>query len=146
MTGVPQDNLYSAGWAISCGDKAWPRDVGTYARNVAIDRARFPLTAGAPANIAPCSAWAVRPTGPEPKVEPNGKRNVLILQNLREPTTPVRGAQSMRQAIGSDASLVTVEAGGHGVLIHPEPNQCAINALDDFLTAGLLLPGDKSCG
>ena len=146
LPGVPQDNLFSAGWAISCADRAWPRDVATYARNVATDRARFPLTAGAPANIAPCSVWGVTPTGPEPKVEPIGRRNVLIVQNRRDPSTPLRTAQGMRRAMGSDASLVTVDAGGHGVLIHPTPNQCAIGTLETFLTEGELPRGDKPCG
>jgi pimeloyl-ACP methyl ester carboxylesterase len=145
MPGVPRDNLFSVGWAISCADKAWPRDIATYARNVAADRARFPLTAGAPANVAPCSAWGVVPSGPEPTVGPSGKRNVLILQNRRDPSTPLRTAQGMRRAMESDAVLVVVDAGGHGVLIHPEPNGCAVDALEDFLTAGELPGRDMSC-
>ncbi|GAB2583909.1 hydrolase [Paractinoplanes abujensis] len=145
LPNVPQDNLLSVGWAYSCGDKAWPRNVGTYARNVAADRAAFPLTAGAPANVAPCSAWAVQPAGPEPAVEPIGRRDVLILQNERDPSTPLNGARGMRRAMGSDAVLVTVDAGGHGVLIHPKPNACAIGALTSYLTTGALPATDKAC-
>lgn len=145
MPGVPQDNLLSAGWAFSCGDEAWPRDLQTYARNTAIDRARFPLTAGAPANIAPCSAWAVQPSGPGPKVRSLGTRNVLILQNERDPATPLDGAQRMRRAMGSDAVLVTVDAGGHGVLIHPNPNACAIGAMTSYLLNGNLPAKDEAC-
>jgi pimeloyl-ACP methyl ester carboxylesterase len=145
LPNVPQDNLFSAGWAFSCGDTAWPRDVKTYARNTATDRAAFPLTAGAPATIAPCAAWAVRPAAPEPTVKPIGKRNVLILQNERDPSTPLRTAEGMRRAMGSDAVLVTVDAGGHGVLIHPRPNPCAIGALETYLTAGSLPATDKTC-
>ncbi|MBE1461430.1 pimeloyl-ACP methyl ester carboxylesterase [Kibdelosporangium phytohabitans] len=145
LKGVPHDNLFSVGWAISCADKAWPRHTLTYALNTLVDRARFPLTAGAPANIAPCAAWKVAPTGPEPTIEPTGKRNVLILQNLRDPATPLRTAQGMRRAMGADASLVTVDAGGHGVLVHPEPSRCAIDTLKSFLTVGALPREDKSC-
>jgi pimeloyl-ACP methyl ester carboxylesterase len=145
LEGVPTDNLYSAGWAISCGDKAWPRDIGTYARNTAADRAEYPLTAGAPANLTPCAAWATRPAGPEPKVKPIGKRNVLILQNRRDPATPLSTARGMRKAMGSDAVLVDVDAGGHGVLVHPEPNACAIGALDTYFVSGQLPSADKSC-
>ena len=145
LPNVPQDNLFSAGWAYSCGDQAWPRDVRTYARNTAADRAAYPLTGGAPANLSPCAAWAVRPTAPEPTVRPLGKRNVLILQNERDPSTPLRTAQGMRRAMGSDAVLVTVDAGGHGVLIHPKPNACAIGALQSYLTAGNLPASDKAC-
>lgn len=145
MPGVPQDNLLSAGWAFSCGDKAWPRDVRSYARNTATDRAKFPLTAGAPGNIAPCSAWAVQPSGPEPKVRPLGKHNVLILQNERDPATPLMGAQNMRRAMGSDAVLVTVDAGGHGVLTHPNPSACALGAMTKYLVGGTLPAKDKAC-
>jgi len=68
LPGVPQDNLFSVGWAISCGDARWPRDVRTYARNTAADRAAHPLTAGAPANVTPCSFWKFRPIEPAVRV------------------------------------------------------------------------------
>jgi pimeloyl-ACP methyl ester carboxylesterase len=145
MPGVPQDNLLSAGWAYSCGDKAWPRDARTYARNTKTDRAEFPLTAGAPANIAPCAAWAVQPAGPEPVVRPLGKRNVLMLQNDRDPATPLSTARAMRRTLGSDAVLVTIDAGGHGVLVHPTPNACAIGAMTSYLVRGELPAKDKAC-
>lgn len=145
LANVPQDNLFSAGWAYSCGDRAWPRDVKTYARNTAADRAAFPLTAGAPANIAPCAAWAARPIAPEPTVKPIGKRNVLILQNDRDPSTPLRSAKGMRRAMGSDAVLLTVDAGGHGVMIHPKPSACAVGAFESYLTAGTLPSSDIAC-
>ncbi|MDY7090050.1 MAG: alpha/beta hydrolase [Actinomycetota bacterium] len=145
LPNVPQDNLFSAGWAFSCGDQAWPRSVKTYARNTAADRTAFPLTAGAPGNIAPCSAWPVHPKDPEPTVQPIGKRNVLILQNERDPSTPLRSAQGMRRAMGSDAALVTVDAGGRGVLVHPQPSACAIGALETYLTGGSLPATDLNC-
>ena len=145
LPGIAPDNLFSVGWAISCGDRAWPRDVRTYARNVAADRATHPLTAGAPANIAPCSAWKVQPVEAEPKVTSTGTRNVLILQNRRDPSTPLRTAQGMRRALGPDAALVDIDAGGHGVVVHPTPNTCAISTMDAFLTTGALPAGDRSC-
>jgi pimeloyl-ACP methyl ester carboxylesterase len=145
LPNVPQDNLFSAGWAYSCGDQAWPRDVRRYARNVAADRTANPLMGGAPANIAPCSAWAVRPTAPEPEVKETGKRDVLILQNERDPSTPLRTAQGMRRAMGADSVLVTVDAGGHGVLVHPQPSACAIGALEAYLTVGELPAQDLAC-
>jgi hypothetical protein len=145
LPGVPQDNLYSVGYAISCADQAWPRSVRTYARNTAVDRARYPLTAGAPANVTPCSFWQVQPVEPEAAVTRTGTRNVLILQNRRDPATPLRAARGMRRAMGDDAGLVTVDAGGHGVLIHPEPSACAVSAMETFLTGGGLPAGDRRC-
>ncbi|MTD55459.1 alpha/beta fold hydrolase [Amycolatopsis sp. RM579] len=145
LPGLPPDNLLSTGWAISCADKAWPRDVRTYAHNTAADRARFPLMAGAPANVAPCSFWSTQPRDAEPKVQSVGTRNVLILQNRRDPSTPLRAAQGMKKAMGSDAVLVEVDAGGHGVLVHPQPNSCAISAMNKYFMTGELPAGDLTC-
>jgi len=145
LPGVPQDNLYSVGYAVSCADEAWPRDLRMYARNTAKDRARHPLTAGAPANVTPCSYWPVQPVEPAATVTSTGARNVLILQNRRDPSTPLSTARAMRRALGGDASLVTVEAGGHGVLIHPEQNTCAMGTMKAYLTEGELPRGDRRC-
>lgn len=146
MAGVPADNLFSVGWAISCGDKAWPSDYRAYSRTVQADRERYPLTAGAPANYAPCSAWSPsEPRQPEPKVTQTGNRNVLILQNRRDPSTPLRAAQGMKKAMGSDAIFVEVDAGGHGVLVHPDQNTCAIGAMNTYLVKGDLPAQDLTC-
>ncbi|GIJ50917.1 hydrolase [Virgisporangium aliadipatigenens] len=145
MPGVPQDNLFSVGWAISCGDTAWTRDVRVYERNTAADRAAFPLTAGAPSNVAPCAFWPVKPVERDVDVRSLGLRNVLILQNRRDPATPLRTAQGMRRALGNDAVLVDVDAGGHGVAIHMNPNACAIGAMNTFFATGELPAGDRSC-
>lgn len=87
----------------------------------------------------------MRHPAPEPAVRPIGKRNVLILQNERDPSTPLRAAKGMKRAMGSDAALITVDAGGHGVLIHPRPSACAIGALESYLTAGELPATDLTC-
>jgi pimeloyl-ACP methyl ester carboxylesterase len=145
LPGVPQDNLFSVGWAISCGDARWPRDIRTYARNTAADRIAHPLTAGAPANVTPCSFWKFRPIEPPVGVSDVGVRNVLIVQNQRDPATPLITAQGMRKALGSGAALIDIDAGGHGVVIHPDQSSCAITALETFLTDGQLPAQDKSC-
>lgn len=145
MAGVPADNLFSVGWAISCADKAWSSDYRGYERIVQVERERHPLMAGAPANIAPCSFWQVKPRQPEPKVAQTGNRNVLILQNRRDPATPLRGALGMKKAMGSDATFVEVDAGGHGVLVHPGLNDCAIGAMNTYLVKGELPARDLTC-
>ena len=60
-------------------------------------------------------------------------------------STPLRSAQGMRRAMGSDAALVTVDAGGHGVLVHPKPSACAIGTLETYLTGGSLPATDLNC-
>jgi pimeloyl-ACP methyl ester carboxylesterase len=145
LPGIPADNLFSVGWAISCGDEAFPRDLGTYLRNTASDRAAYPLTAGGPANIHPCSFWKTRPVEPAVQIHDEGQRNVLILQNRRDPATPLAAARGMRRALGSRAVLVEVDAGGHGVILHPRRSACAIDPMTAYLTGGQLPQADIQC-
>jgi hypothetical protein len=41
--------------------------------------------------------------------------------------------------------LVTVDAGGHGVVVHPRPSACAMGALEAYLTVGELPAQDLAC-
>jgi pimeloyl-ACP methyl ester carboxylesterase len=142
--GVPSDNALAAAYAVVCGDVRWPRDVRTYARNVAADRRAHPLSAGAPANIWPCAFWS-EPVEPPVAITGSGPRNVLILQNERDPNTPLAGGRGMRTALGKRAVLVTADAGGHGVYGTPGAGACATATADTFLTTGVLPPRDTTC-
>ena len=141
---VPVDNSIAVLYAIVCGDTAWPRDVDRYARDVAVDRRLFPITAGMPANVWPCAFWPSRPLEPPVAVTGKGPRNVLILQNLRDPATGWLGALGMRRALDRRAALVTQDAGGHGVYgIRSGP--CAADIATTFLTTGTLPGRDVFC-
>ena len=50
------------------------------------------------------------------RVTDRGPRNVLIVQNTRDPATPLVTALGLRRALGSRAVMVTVDQGGHDVL------------------------------
>jgi hypothetical protein len=54
------ENLFASRFAVICGDSAWPRSLGTYQVNVAVDRIRYPLLGAATANISACAYWAPR--------------------------------------------------------------------------------------
>jgi pimeloyl-ACP methyl ester carboxylesterase len=136
------DNYVSVLNAIACNDTAWPRDPGVYARDVAIDRRQFPVTAGMPANIRPCAFWPHRPLEPPVRVTSRGPRNVLIVQNTRDPSTSWRNALGLRHALGRRAVLVTVDAGGHIALGR---GTCADTTAAAFLATGRLPARDRSC-
>jgi hypothetical protein len=85
---VPADNGLAALFAVVCGDVAWPVDLRAYQREVASDRRAYPLTNGMPAKVWPCARWRFRPIEPPVTVTGHGPRNVLILQNLRDPGVP----------------------------------------------------------
>lgn len=72
-----------------------------------------------------------------------GPSNILLMQNLRDPATPLAGARAMRAALGGRAGLVTVDQGGHGVL-GVNPNRCGSETVLRFLM-GHDRPVDASC-
>lgn len=49
------------------------------------------------------------------RVDDQGPSNLLLVQNERDPGTPLAGAKALRRAFGDRAVLVTVDRGGHGV-------------------------------
>ncbi|HKT03882.1 MAG TPA: alpha/beta fold hydrolase [Rugosimonospora sp.] len=141
---VPADNQTAALYAVVCDDAAWPRSISTYARNVAAGRRLFPATAGMPDNIWPCAFWPSHPIEPPVRVTGDGPRNVLILQNLRDPATAWISGFGLRQALGRRAAFVSVDQGGHGVyLITAAP--CAADIATTFLTTGALPDHDQLC-
>ncbi|MEV7630567.1 alpha/beta hydrolase [Actinoplanes sp. NPDC089786] len=138
------DNSIAVLYAIVCGDVSWSRDTGQYARNTAAHRRAYPATAGWPANIWPCAFWAHRPVEPPVTVTDRGPRNVLILQNQRDPSTSWRNGYGLRRALGDRAAFITVDAGGHGIYgIRSGPCTDAITT--EFLTSGRLPARDRFC-
>jgi len=142
--GVPADNHYAALFAIVCGDVSWPRTPAVYARNVAADRRAWPITAGMPANVWPCAFWQFRPVEPPVKVTATGPRNVLILQNLRDPATSLRSGTGLRAALGRRAAFVTQDAGDHGIF-GARSGPCVDAIATAFLTTGALPGRDRRC-
>lgn len=138
---VPPDNSIAALYSIVCGDAAWPRNPNLYARQVRADRRAWPLTAGMPVNIWPCAFWQ-RPIERLVRVTDDGPRNVLILQNERDPATSLASALGLRDALDDRAAMVTLDAGSHGVYgLSPCVNEVA----DTFLATGVLPDRDQSC-
>jgi hypothetical protein len=141
---VPSDNRLAVLYAVTCNDVAWRRDVGFYAGRVAVDRLQYPVTAGMPANIWPCAFWPHHPIEPPVPVTDAGPRNVLILQNLRDPATPWVSGHGLRTALGRRAAFVTVDAGGHGIF--PERSApCTTAIATAFLAHGVLPTRDAFC-
>ena len=70
--------------------------------------------------------------------------NILIVQNLRDPATPLEGARQMRKALGQRARFVSVDQGGHTVYLL-NPNTCANEIVTAYLAEGTLPGGDEFC-
>ncbi|GIJ46003.1 alpha/beta hydrolase [Virgisporangium aliadipatigenens] len=137
------DNVTSVLYAVVCGDVSWPRGIGLYARNSAADRRAYPGLAGMPGNIWPCAFWA-QPVEPPVAVTGRGPRNVLILQNLRDPSTSWRNGYGLRRALGDRAAFVSVDAGGHGIYAL-RSGPCTDAVTTGFLVGGVLPAQDRFC-
>ncbi|MFI0739683.1 alpha/beta hydrolase [Streptomyces sp. NPDC021100] len=130
--------------ATVCNDVRWPRSIPATARAVAADRARYPLTAGMPVGVFPCAFWKWAPAEEPTRITSEGPSNILMIQNLRDPSTPHFGALKMREALGQRARLVSVDAGGHGVYLG-NGNACGDRKVTDFLRTGKRPGRDVVC-
>ncbi|MDR7381994.1 alpha/beta hydrolase [Promicromonospora iranensis] len=139
----PLSNALSVFLATTCNDVEWPEDVNTYRKAVAEDRKRFPLFGAASANILPCAYWT-EPIEPPVRIADEGARNVLILQNRRDPVTPLAGGERLHEKFGDRSRLVTVDGSGHGVYVLGG-NACALNVGTTYLVEGDLPRRDVSC-
>lgn len=142
---IPSDNYLTSQLHVICNDSDWPEAVGTYQRNVAIDRLRHPMFGAAGADITPCAFWPSEPVEPPVKITDRGPSNVLIVQNLRDPATPLAGARKLREAFGDRARMVTADQGGHLAYLFKD-NRCANDIATKFLVTGERPRHDFGCG
>ncbi|SEF36655.1 TAP-like protein [Amycolatopsis pretoriensis] len=138
------ENLLSSQLYVVCGDSDWPESVWTYQKNVAIDRARHPMFGAAAANVWACAYWPSEPLEPPVRIGDRGPSDVLMVQNLRDPATPLTGALRLRRALGDRTRIVTADQGGHGTYLF-NGNTCANNAATAFLTTGVRPARDLAC-
>jgi len=141
----PADNSMTVFLTVTCNDIDWPEDVRSYQRAVAEDRKKYPLYGASAANILPCAYWPHEPAEPPAKITDEGPRNVLIVQNLRDPATPHAGGLLLRQKFGDRARLVSVDGSGHGVYGLSGHNPCAMATTTDFLVDGTMPKRDRFC-
>lgn len=144
VAGPMSDEDAAVTLAVICNDVRWPASVDAHERAVADSRVRYPLTAGMPVNITPCSFWKNEPVEKPTRITDDGPSNILMVQNRRDPATPYAGALNLRAALGDRARLVTVESGGHGAYLGTG-NACGDRTVTAFLRTGQRPARDVSC-
>lgn len=137
------DNALTVFLSVSCNDADWAEDVQHYKDTTAADRAEFPMFGAAGANITPCAYWPYEPAE-QAEISQEGRRNILIVQNERDPATPLRGGELMREQFGDRSRLVTVDNSGHGAYVLHD-NACALETTTNFLVDGTFPKRDVSC-
>ncbi|MER7000632.1 alpha/beta hydrolase [Streptomyces sp. NPDC000410] len=139
-------NVAAVSAATICNDVDWPGPdaLPRIERDVAKSRKAYPLTAGMPVNVTPCTFWQDEPRERPTRITPNGPSNILLIQNQRDVSTPLSGALKLREAFGDRARMVTVDAIGHGVY-RANGNACGDEAVTDFLVTGERPARDAFC-
>ncbi|GIE35750.1 hypothetical protein Ait01nite_087950 [Actinoplanes italicus] len=79
------------------------------------------------------------------RIDDRGPANVLMVQNLRDPGTPLVGARELRKAFGHRARMVTADQGGHGAYLLLARNRCANDTVTAFLATGERPQRDIAC-
>ncbi|RDD83886.1 alpha/beta hydrolase [Streptomyces parvulus] len=138
------ENSAAARHHVICGDSRWSQSLNTYQRAAATDRRRYPMLGGSTGSITPCAFWPRKGIEKQVTIGDRGPSNVLMVQNERDPGTPLAGAQTLRHALGQRARMITADQGGHG--LYPfGTNTCASNATTAFLTTGHRPVEDLHC-
>ncbi|MGW7087415.1 alpha/beta hydrolase [Streptomyces sp. NPDC054871] len=135
----------AVGTAVLCNDIEWPKSAGAYAKEVAESRAKYPLTAGMPRNAMPCATWPYRSKGAPVRITDSGPSNILLIQNERDPATPLTGALNLRKSLGKRAVMVTVNATGHDAYL-ANGNECGDRTVSHYLATGERPGRDRYCG
>ncbi|MGV9452815.1 alpha/beta hydrolase [Streptomyces sp. NPDC003635] len=128
-------NMAGMGAGTICNDAAWPSDPAVYQKDVTESRAKYPLTAGMPRNAMLCAAWPFPPKEAPVRITDQGPSNVLLIQNERDPATPLSGALKLREALGRRAVMMVNDSTGHDAyLLNGTP--CGDRLVSRFLATG----------
>jgi pimeloyl-ACP methyl ester carboxylesterase len=137
-------NVTGVGAGTLCNDIAWPASEAAYQRAVDESRAKYPLTAGMPRNAMVCAAWPFPPKESPVRITDQGPSNILLVQNERDPATPLAGARKLRRALGDRAVMVTVNSTGHDAYL-ANGNACGDATVSRFLATGKRPAEDLYC-
>lgn len=138
------DNNAASALAVLCDDTSWSHSPAQYQTELRADTLMSPKFGPVGSQIWPCAFWQTRPKEALTTIASQGPRNILILQNLRDPATPYIGAQDMRDRLGRRAQMVTVDQGGHAAA-YIAANQCATDTASNYLKTGKLADTDTVC-
>ncbi|MFI6390043.1 alpha/beta hydrolase [Nonomuraea sp. NPDC050540] len=128
--------------AITCGDRAAPRDPAAYWNDVQRSRARHPLFGPLKNNIWPCAFWPNQPR--ERLTHVAGPTPALIVPATGDTATTYQGSQAMHRALTGSRLLTLRGATGHG--IHGEYGDARVDAkVNAYLATGTLPATDPTC-
>lgn len=136
------DNGYSIYTSVQCRDAAWPRDWGTWHRDMTkvYEKAPFMTWNNAWYN-APCAFW---PTKSQKPLDVTNKKlpPVLLFQATDDAATPYEGGVNMHRKLRGSSLVVEDGGGNHGISLGG--SECLDKFLADYLATGKVPEGQGS--
>ncbi|MBB5955331.1 pimeloyl-ACP methyl ester carboxylesterase [Saccharothrix tamanrassetensis] len=134
---APNATLYS----IACNDTRFKGGREYLAREAERLGKQYPLI-GYYQILAPCAFWD-RP--PLHLKTPTGKGvpPVLMVQSVRDPATPLEGAQRAHEKFADSRMITVADEGDHG--IYGFGNPCVDDLVESFIVDGKVPPKDVTC-
>jgi len=136
------DNGYSVYTSVQCRDASWPRDWGTWHRDMAKVHAKAPfMTWNNAWYNAPCAFWPVKSLK-APDVSNKKLPPVLLFQATEDAATPYEGGVTMHRKLRGSSLVVEEGGGNHGITL--SGSKCLDGHLSDYLATGKVPRGKGS--
>ncbi|MFI0410795.1 alpha/beta hydrolase [Actinomadura sp. 3N508] len=128
--------------AITCGDRAAPRDPETYWNDIQRSRARHPLFGPLKQNIWPCAFWPNPPR--EHPTHVGNPTPALIVSATGDTATTYEGSKAMHRALTGSRLLTLRNTTAHGIY-GENGNPCVDAKVNAYLATGTLPATNPTC-
>jgi pimeloyl-ACP methyl ester carboxylesterase len=128
-------------YSIVCNDTPFKGDRKFLEREGAVNGAKWPLV-GYTQVMGPCAFWD-RPNVNLKHPNGNGVAPTLMVQSVRDPATPLEGAQTAHRNFKGSVLLTVEDEGDHG--IYGFGNKCVNDIVESYLVDGVTPAKDLTC-
>ncbi|MFD5466465.1 alpha/beta hydrolase [Kitasatospora sp. NPDC127059] len=139
------NNLNAANRAISCVDARQRYSDQDVEQELPQFRTASPVFGDFTAwGLTGCTGWPVAGKTDHPEVSAQGAAPILVVGTTGDPATPVEGARTMAQQLGSGVGItVTLNGEGHGG--YNTGNPCLKKTVDAYLLDGTVPSDGTTC-
>jgi pimeloyl-ACP methyl ester carboxylesterase len=127
--------------AVLCGDKAAPRDLAWYRRNIERVRATQPVFGAFANNITACAFW---PNPIEPPTAVHNSTPALILQATRDTRTAYQEGLALHRDLTASRMVTLADTRVHGIL-GSDLSHCVNDIVNTYFRDGTLPSADLTC-
>lgn len=128
---------------ILCNDTPWDGTRESLLAESERDGEAYPLI-GWSTLAQPCISWD-RPQVDLLQPDGKGVPPVLMVQNDKDPATPIEGAKIAQDGFEGARMLTVTNEGDHTTYASGTPNTCVDDAVEDYLVDGVVPAADSSC-